>query len=140
MRNGIIAILIPNNFHSHAHQTALNILQSQKKWNSLADNLRYGLLDKPLYDPYFYYDLLIKSGLKKAKVWQTEYFQEMDSHQKIFDWISGTGLRPVLTSMDEESQKEFEKLYVNALQSKYPTRSNSKVLLPYLRMLMVGER
>ncbi|HEV2613188.1 MAG TPA: methyltransferase domain-containing protein [Gammaproteobacteria bacterium] len=137
--NGMFGFQMPNNWHLPSHQTTVELLQNNSHWTSLLKTLRYGILDKPFYDLKKYYDLLIKSGAKEIQLWQTEYFQEMDNHQAIFDWVKGTGLRPVLLEMDAENQQKFEQEYVNAIAAKYPKQANGKILLVYNRLFMVGK-
>ena len=69
--------------------------------------------------------------------WETEYFQEMSDYQGIFDWVKGTGLRPVLSAMDTENQAQFAEAYVKAIAKEYPLQKNNKILLPFRRIFMV---
>ena len=66
--SGVLAIQMPNNFHSPAHQTALHVLQSNQTWKHLSRNLCYGVRSEPLYDSTYYYDLLTKSDFDSITV------------------------------------------------------------------------
>lgn len=136
--NGMFGFQIPNNWHLPTHQTTIELLENNSLWTSLLKKLSYGKLNSPLYDLKKYYDLFIKSGAEDLQLWQTEYFQEMDDHQAIFDWVKGTGLRPVFLEMDTDNQKRFEHEYIKAISTKYPLQSNHKILLIYNRIFMVG--
>jgi trans-aconitate 2-methyltransferase len=135
---GAFGIQMPNNFHSPSHQVTLKILQTNENWNSLLKQLRYGILKEPFYNLSWYYDLLIKAGAKNIQLWETEYFQQMSDHQGIFEWIKSTGLRPILTQMNSENQKNFENLYVKAVSNEYPVQVNNKIMLPFKRIFMTG--
>lgn len=139
---GVLAIQIPNNFHYPSHQVTLDILEQHQKWQHLVtelDNtLRYGRLTEPFYDPAWYYDVYQAAKVAQVQLWETKYIQEMSSHQAIFDWIQGTGLRPILSKLTATEQAEFEKYYVEAIMQKYPLQKNGKVLFPFRRFFMVA--
>lgn len=137
---GVLGIQMPNNFHSPSHQVTVRILQSHHDWQVYLKNLRYGILKYPLYKLSWYYDLLIQHGVHSLQIWETEYFQEMKSYQDIFDWVKGTGLRPVLSAMDDENRNQFSHKYIEAIAKEYALQTNHKILLPFRRIYMVGYR
>jgi Trans-aconitate methyltransferase len=138
--NGVLAIQMPNNFHTPMHQITVHILQNHTTWKPLLKNLRYSVLTKPFYHLPWYYDLLIKAKAKNLQLWETEYFQEMPNHQAIFDWVKGTALRPILSAMDESNTAQFTKAYIEAIANNYPLQANRKVLMPFKRLFMLGYR
>jgi trans-aconitate 2-methyltransferase len=135
---GMFGIQMPNNFHSPSHQVSIRLLQSNASWQPLLKELRYGLLSQPFYELPWYYDLLTQAGASRLRLWETVYFQEMPDYQGIFDWVKGTGLRPVLSSMDAQNQAKFSEAYLEAISKEYPLQSNGKVLLPFRRIFMMG--
>ena len=62
----------------------------------------------------------------------------MNNHTEIFEWVKGTGLRPVLSAMDAENQERFKNAYIEAISEEYPLQANGKVLLSFKRVFMVG--
>lgn len=68
--------------------------------------------------------------LFSLQIWETTYFQEMSDYQEIFDWVKGTGLRPILSEID---RSQFENEYVNAIAKEYPRQINNKILLQRLQ-------
>ena len=62
----------------------------------------------------------------------------MEDYQAIFDWVKGTGLRPILSMLNEDNQAQFAKAYIHAIQYEYPLQANNKILLPFRRLFMVG--
>lgn len=135
---GAVGIQMPNNFHSPSHQLIIRVLQNHTGWQHLSKHLLYGVRTEPLYQLPWYYDVLTKAGAGSLQLWETEYFQEMTGYEAIFDWLKGTGLRPVLSLMDAEDQKQFANIFVHALAKEYPMQANKAVLLPYRRIFMVG--
>lgn len=135
---GFLAIQIPNNFHTPTHQTTAQLLKNNPDWKRILENTRFGELQKPLYHLPDYYDIFTGAGANIVQLWETEYFQEMNTHQDIFDWVKGTGLRPVLLQMDSVNQALFEKAYIEKIAKVYPIQANGKVLLPFKRIFLVG--
>jgi trans-aconitate 2-methyltransferase len=137
---GILAIQMPNNFHSASHQTGIWILQNHSSWQPLLKKLRYGLRSGPVYQLPWYYDLLVKAEISHPILWETEYFQEMPDYHHIFDWAKGTYLRPVLCEMDSENAGQFAEAYVKAIAKEYPLQANNKILLPFSRIFIVASK
>jgi trans-aconitate 2-methyltransferase len=138
-KNGMFGFQMPNNFNAPSHQVSATVLQNNPDWRDILKTLRFGKLNEPLYKLNNYYDLLIKSGAKDLQLWETEYFQEMDNYAAIFEWVKGTGARPILSAMDAANQAKFTEAYIKAISTEYPTQSNGKILLPFKRLFMVGQ-
>jgi trans-aconitate 2-methyltransferase len=133
---GVLAIQMPNNFHSPLHQVGIRVLQTHSSWRPFIKKLRHGLRDKPVYQLPGYYDLLMKAGVGHCLLWETEYFQEMPDYRHIFDWVKGTYLRSVLDEIENENQ--FAQAYVEAISKEYPLQANHKILLPFKRIFMIA--
>lgn len=134
---GVFAIQMPNNFHAPSHQVTIRVLQSNQAWHPLLNCLRYGLVTEPHYKAAWYYDLLTASKAHSLQIWETDYVQDMPDYQALFDWVKGTGLRPVLSAMDTENQALFAHAWIKAIAREYPLQANNHVLLPYRRLFMV---
>lgn len=137
-QGGVFAVQMPNNFHSPSHQAAVKVLQSKASWQPYLKKLFFAELKQPLFNLSWYYDVLMKAGVKSLQIWQTEYFQEMSSHKDIFDWVKGTGIRPALSAMNAADQSEFEKNYIDMISKEYLPQANKKILLPFRRVFMVS--
>lgn len=134
---GILAIQMPNNFHMPSHQAIIQILQNKSTWQPYLKKLRYGILSEPLYQPNYYYDLLTQHKVSSLQLWETKYFQEMENHQEIFDWVKGTSLNPILSMMNSENQREFKNEYIKAITPKYKLQVNKKILFPFKRIFII---
>ncbi len=136
--NGILAIQMPNNFHCPSHQITIDLLNNNPDWQSLKNNLRYDKLTSPYYKMDIYYRYFTDAGLTNVLLWETDYYQEMENHHAIYEWASGTGLRPVISKLDEKNKALFIEKYVSSLKTVYPTQANGKVLFPFKRIFMIG--
>ena len=113
-------------------------MKNNTDWQPLLKELRYRQSSKPFYHWPWYYNVLSDAGAKSIQLWETEYFQEMTDHQAIFNWLKGTGLRPILTAMDADNQKQFADKYIEAISKKYLKQKNNKILLPFRRVFMIA--
>lgn len=72
-------------------------------------------------------------------MWETIYHQVMESPAAIVEWISSTGLRPYLDSLDAgEERRHFISLLVKRVASCYPQRSDGTVLFPFRRLSVIA--
>lgn len=136
--DGLLAIQMPNNFHAPAHQIPIQLLQNTPDWQRYLKNLRYSELTEPLYKLSWYYDLLVDSGVRFVEMWETEYFHEMSTYYDIFNWVKGTGLRPILSVMDDKTQAQFASQYIEAISKKYPQQANKKILFSFKRIFIIA--
>lgn len=88
-------------------------------------------------DPGYYYDLL-SAGSVRLDIWKTEYLQVLDGDDPVFEWVRGTGLRPVLNGLEGDGLTQFVREYKRRLREAYPRRSDGKTLYPFPRLFMVA--
>jgi trans-aconitate 2-methyltransferase len=138
-KGGYFAVQMPNNAHAPTHQSIIKILQANPAWHKFMEGLFFTELAQPMFSTTRYYDLLTAAGLVDLTLWETEYVQEMADHQAIYNWVSGSALRPILDKLNESEQQEFEQAYLELISKAYPTQANGKVLLPFRRFFVVGK-
>jgi len=136
---GWFALQVPGNFDAPTHalmrETAIEHPRSAELE---AASKRYGA-----GDPSTYLQILSAHGLA-VDAWETTYIHVLDpqgeSENPVLDWVTGTGLRPVLEVLeDEEEREEFIATYAAKILEAYP-RSTAGVLLPFRRVFAVGRR
>jgi trans-aconitate 2-methyltransferase len=92
------------------------------------------------HDPGFYYDVLAPL-CRRLDLWETEYIHVLDGPEAIVEWYRGTGLRPFLNAIPNDSAREaFLAEYLDALRPHYPARSGGKVLFPFRRLFFIAIR
>ncbi|HET9658874.1 MAG TPA: methyltransferase domain-containing protein [Thermomicrobiales bacterium] len=84
-----------------------------------------------------YFDLLSPSS-QSLDIWETEYLQMLEGENPVLDWVSGTGLRPVLNGLDGEDRDRFLQRYTASLLDAYPRRPNGQTLYPFRRLFIVA--
>lgn len=88
-------------------------------------------------DAAHYFDLLSPNA-RSLDIWETEYLQVLEGDNPVLDWVSGTGLRPVLNGLDDADRAVFLSSYAAALREAYPQRANGQTLYPFRRLFMVA--
>jgi trans-aconitate 2-methyltransferase len=132
---GCLAFQVPANFDAPSH-TALVELRTSPRWRDrLGDAAdRGGAVESPTR----YLEALTAAGLE-PDVWQTSYLHVLHGDDAVLEWVKGTALRPVLSALDEEGQREFLDEYGAMLRESYP-RASYGTVFPFLRTFAVGRR
>ena len=131
---GRLAIQMPQNFAAPSHVLMRKIASDGLFRDKLQDLLRHD----PVGSRQDYYDLLAPRAAS-IDIWETEYAQILEGDDPVFDWVSGTALRPLMGALNEEEQSQFASAYKSALRKAYPKRADGKTLFPFRRIFMVVE-
>jgi len=133
---GALAVQMPNNFHSRAHQ-AMKKVAGDPRWAAALTNASEKFGVQPVA---FYYDVLRKMALH-LDIWETEYLQIMDGPKAVHDWIRSTGMRAYLERLSNDEQRaEFERLCLQEIEGAYHPNDQGKVLFPFKRIFLVAYR
>jgi trans-aconitate 2-methyltransferase len=84
-----------------------------------------------------YYDLLA-GGARTLDIWETEYLQVLDGDDPVLEWVMGTGLRPILNSLDDGDRAIYLAEYARRLRAAYPRRPDGHTLYPFRRLFIVA--
>ena len=103
------------------------------------ESLQREIARKWVLDPDTYFDLL---GPQAARldIWSTEYLQVLEGDEPVLEWVSGTGLRPILNGLAGEDRARFLDRYREALRDAYPRRADGTTLYPFPRLFIVAVR
>ena len=133
---GWLAFQVPDNFTEPSH-TLLRDLRLSPRWR---DELGEGA-DRTagVERPDVYLRKLLELGLD-ADVWQTTYQQVLQGDDAVLEWVKGTALRPVLSLLDDDNERdEFLTEYAANLREAYP-REPYGTLFPFRRTFAVAQR
>jgi trans-aconitate 2-methyltransferase len=131
---GWLAFQVPGNFGQPSH-TELAAVCSSPRWR---DRLADADLARPWSaEPADYLERLTPHSAN-VDVWETTYVQVLDGADAVLRWMQGTGLRPVLSELDEAERAEFLEEYGARLRMAYPQRAFGTVL-PYRRIFAVAQ-
>ena len=90
-------------------------------------------------DASYYYDLLSPMS-QTVDIWETEYVQVLEGDDPVLEWVSSTGLRPVLNGLADADRRTFLASYSAQLRAAYPVRANGQTLYPFRRLFIVATR
>ena len=99
--------------------------------------LRQSMARKWVLDAAEYYDLLVGRAAA-LDIWEVEYLQVLSGEDPVLEWVTGTGLRPVLNSLADEERERFVAEYRRRLRVAYPTRPDGHTLYPFRRLFIVA--
>ncbi len=136
---GWFALQVPGNFDAPSHQ----LLRETAEWHERSAELMAALGMPSVGEPATYLKLLSRLGCS-VDAWETTYTHlldpEGDLDNPVLEWVSGTGLRPVLDILtDERDRAAFLEPYAAALLEAYP-RSSVGVIYPFRRVFAVAQR
>jgi len=131
---GSFAIQVPHNFDGHGHRLLREIALREP----YAPHVDETQLLRGIDGPEAYLELFAGLGWS-ADVWETTYLHVLSGDDPVFEWISGTGARPVLQALPDDLRGAFEDEYRAALREAYPRRPWGTVL-PFPRVFVVARR
>lgn len=136
---GWIAIQVPGNYDAPTHALMREEAATHPRAGELlAAATRFGAAE-----PTTYLQLFAQHGLL-PDAWETTYVHPLDpagtTENPALDWVQGTGLRPILEVLTDETERaEFLQGYAARLAEAYP-RTPSGVLLKFRRIFAVGHK
>jgi trans-aconitate 2-methyltransferase len=129
---GVLAIQMPQNFAAPSH-VLMRKVASEGPWQGkLTPVLRHD----PVGVPEFYYDMFSPLA-SKIDIWETEYAQVLSGADPVFEWVSGTALRPLMARLTEGERTAFAATYKAALTEAYPICADGKTLFAFKRIFLV---
>jgi trans-aconitate 2-methyltransferase len=136
---GCLAVQVPLSWPMPSHREMRQVLVDGGPGGTPlgTDELRRTVDRKWVDDPDEYYDLLV-GQTATIDIWSTEYLQVLEGPDPILEWVTGTGLRPILNGLSEADRPVYLTEYSRRLRELYPTRANGKTLYPFRRLFVVA--
>ncbi|MGD0245831.1 MAG: trans-aconitate 2-methyltransferase [Streptosporangiaceae bacterium] len=131
---GWLAFQVPGNFDQPSH-AIMREMAASARWRPL---LRDVALNRQSADPADYADLLARAGLE-VDAWETTYVHILQGEDPVLEWYKGTGLRPVLTTLDTDQAGDFLAEYGTRMREAYPP-SSFGTIFPFRRVFTVAHR
>ena len=139
---GVLAVQMPLSREARSHLLMHEVLAGGGPGGAPlgTEALRREIARRWVLDPAEYFDLLAAAGAARLDVWTTEYLQALGGEDPVFEWVSGTGLRPILNGLAGEERDRFLERYRAALRAAYPRRPDGATLYPFPRLFIVAVR
>jgi trans-aconitate 2-methyltransferase len=130
---GTLAFQIPANFEAPSHRRVEEVRALPRFAATLRD-VRRGHAE-PLA---FYLDHLVGLGFR-GEVWETTYLHVLPGDDAVLQWLLGTTLRPLVSTLGPEEATAFLDTLRPLLQSDYPARPYGTPFL-FTRRFVVATR
>jgi trans-aconitate 2-methyltransferase len=133
---GRFAFQVPANFDQPSH-TLLHELATSDRWQEQLAGAVTAAPDS--CPPADYVRAFLEAGAA-ADIWETTYYHLLQGRDPVLQWISGTGLRPVLDALEANpaDKKEFLTAYAAVLRAAYPADPDGRVIFPFRRIFGIG--
>jgi len=137
--DGWLAMQVPGNHDAPSHA----LMRAVAAAHPASERLKAPLSRLAVREPATYVELFGAAGLE-VDGWETTYQHVLDplgqQESPVLEWVRGTGLRPVLDTLTDPSEREaFLADYDARLRAAYP-RTPIGVVLPFRRIFCVGHR
>lgn len=134
---GVFAFQVPSNFDAPSHVLMRELAGSARWRGRLGGVLRHA---DAVLRPEEYLAALAGLGCA-VDVWETTYLHVLDGDDPVLDWVKGTGLRPVLSALegDSEAAEAFLAEYRELLRGAYPAAEYGTVF-PFRRLFAVARK
>lgn len=138
-RGGCLAVQMPMSWGLASHRLMREVLANGGLDGGPIgrDALRDSVARNWVAGPETYYDLLAGDG-RTLDIWTTEYLQVLVGKDPVVEWVKGTGLRPILHDLDDDSREQFIAEYTRRVALAYPPRADGDTVYPFRRLFMVA--
>lgn len=129
--DGTAAIQMPDNWRAPTHRVPAEVLDDGTWPQAAVDALMRDRLSAP--EDY-------RRWLQPASLdqWRTTYYQELAGPDAVWNWVTGSVLRPVLAALDDHERNRFAAECKQRYAEAYPHDADGNVLLPFSRLFMVA--
>jgi len=132
---GWFAAQLPGNFGEPTH-TTIDALLAEPRWRERFADV---VLPRPASAEPADYLAVLTERASVVDVWETTYLHVLTGPDAVVRWMSGTGLRPVLSALADTDADEFLAAYRERVAPHYPAQPWGTVL-PYRRIFLVAQR
>lgn len=89
--------------------------------------------------PETYWNIL-RPVSRQIDIWETTYQQLLTGQDPVFEWVSGSILRPVFAGLPPEQLDSFSADCRERLRHAYPAQHDGTTLFPFRRLFVVAQR
>ncbi len=128
--DGVLAIQMPDSWRNPTHTIPAEVLDD----GTWPEEARGALLRDRLATPSDYRRWLAPGRLD---AWRTTYYQELTGDDPVWNWVTGSVLRPVLAALDDSDRDRFTERCQERYRAAYPREDNGITILPFPRLFLV---
>ncbi|MFE3759930.1 trans-aconitate 2-methyltransferase [Nocardia tengchongensis] len=132
-----LALQVPGNFDAPSH-VAIREVAASPRWHERLSAA--GILDRQAVpDPAGYATVLTAAGCR-VDAWETTYLQPLTGEDPVLHWVTGTALRPVRDTLDDDEWQDFRADLAPILRAAYPRNPDGTTWLPFRRVFAVAHK
>lgn len=130
-----LAMQVPGNFGAPSHV----IIREQAESGPWRADLAPVVLreEDAVGSPTDYADLFTDAGCQ-VDAWETTYVQRLTGTDPVLNWVTGTALRPIKATLDEERWTAFLDELRPKLRAAYPERRDGATWFEFRRVFAVA--
>lgn len=134
---GELAVQMPMSWWQPSHEAIRATLADMD--TPEAESLADFMATPNVAQPGIYQDIL-SPLVSDLDIWSTEYQQILSGPDPVFDWVSGSILRPVFTQLAPPDVERFSAMCRQRLRDSYPPQADGTTLFPFKRLFIVARR
>ena len=133
---GVLAVQMPDNLAEPSHR----LMRKTAEHGPWAARLSSAAAARDVLPSVETYYARLKPLFRRLDIWHGIYNHPLDGVQGIVSWLEATGLRPFLSPLGDGERALFLEANGARLADAYPLMPDSKVLLRFPRLFIVGTR
>jgi trans-aconitate 2-methyltransferase len=128
---GVIAVQMPDNWSEPTHRIPATLLD-EGYWRVEAQR---ALIRDRIAQPVDY-----RRWMDPASVdmWRTTYFQELEGEDPVWEWVTGSLLRPVLDAFDQVEADRFSAVCRRRYREAYRQQPDGVTVVPFSRFFIIA--
>ncbi|UXA20492.1 trans-aconitate 2-methyltransferase [Mycobacterium sp. SMC-4] len=131
-----LAVQVPGNFDAPSHQSVREVA-ARPRWSKLLAPFAV-LPDDAVLSAAGYAASLIDVGCE-VDAWETTYIHQLTGPDAVLEWITGSALRPIRDSLDDQDWDRFRRELAPLLRRAYPRRADGTTLFSFRRVFVVAQ-
>lgn len=129
---GVLAVQMPDNWAAPTHSVPAHVLDT----GTWPESARAALLRDPLASPDEYAKWV---GTDKVDLWRTTYYQRLTGENPVWEWVTGSVVRPVLAVLDGDDLTRFAEKCKQLYREAYPPGPDGVTTLAFSRLFLVAQ-
>lgn len=129
---GAVAVQMPDNWQEPTHSIPTAVLD-EGDWPEAA---RSAWLRDRLSSPASYARWIQPADVD---LWRTTYYHPLTGDDPVWNWVTGTALRPVLAALEGADEERFARICRDRYAQAYPPGPDGITTLPFSRLFFVAQ-
>ena len=136
---GCLAVQMPLSWNLPSHRLMRETLASGGPGGApIGDSALLSALSRNWVGDADSYREVLSSRARRLDIWETQYVHSLEGEDSVFEWVSGSGLRPVINGLSGKDRIRFLEIYRERLREAYPRDQENITIYPFPRLFIVA--